>query len=823
MALLLPLSVCNLRAAYTDTLIASDASPDAAGGVACKIGQSLVAEVWRRIPLKLKGQRLLDHRAADLRGSGLDIGGDSDSSEEGECERPTLYAEPPTLTPLQRAEDFWASTRVSGQAEEEERFKCSVMVAHLKIDPERCLFELKYVVLEVCGGKGGISGACRKASIYCGPVIELADGFDLLSGSLFFLLLRLCLAGRVWLAVLEPPCTTFSLARKPGLRDSNTPEGYDVCEAKTHAGNLMGLLCCILCLCQWSTDNEFLFEQPAYGHMRFSFFWLAVMFVCGDSLITPWCQFITTGPVYKKPTVLMFRRGREWWHRLFRVCKCSSHVPLEGSLTTLAAAYPAGFCRAVGKLVQEFGPTTEGPWLGDLADTGNVVVTKSDAKEVLKGRDQIGTRGKPRRAAVSSLYAVILSECLPWRANLKMVLNKKGHINIQEQHAFRAACRRAPRASRIVIGQDSRVNLGVESKGRSASTSLNRTVLQTWAEVLGRDQYVKGLHMPTWSLRADDPSRGKPVSMPRMAWPPWLFDILSQSEARRRSAVAALDEMEDLSRQEVRWMGLVLAAAAGAQLILGRSLCRRETASSWSPRRRGDSPASDPGADGSPARGTGGRVLPGGRGSDRGDVRGSDRVRSAAGERPAQEVWLESLRVGLGDSRFSESLIGSGRPLSLGSAEFWERLEGGAALANARAGHTAYAPTPAALSGDSSDRRGLALVESPAEYVSGLLRLASTGRALWSHQSSDPPAKGKRRRAGSADSSVVAETASGRSASGIHQGRSGVRPRAGDEASVATRAYGAHLARFARATRATLAENLGTVCAEPKDLLARLV
>jgi hypothetical protein len=83
--------------------------------------------------------------------------------------------------------------------------------------------------------------------------------------------------------------------------------------------------------------------------MRFSFFWLAVMFVCGDSLITPWCQFITTGPVYKKPTVLMFRRGREWWHRLYRVCKCSSHVPLEGSLTTLAAAYPAGFSRAVMK------------------------------------------------------------------------------------------------------------------------------------------------------------------------------------------------------------------------------------------------------------------------------------------------------------------------------------------------------------------------------------------------------------------------------------------------------------------------------------------
>ena len=146
-----------------------------------------------------------------------------------------------------------------------------------------------------------------------------------------------------------------------------------------------------------------------------------------------------------------------------------------------------------------------------------------------------------------------------------MPLKKKGHINIQEQHAFRAVCRRAPRASRVVVGQDSRVNIGVESKGRSSSTSLNRVMLQTWAEVLGRDQYVKGLHMPTWSLRADDPSRGKPVSSPRLAWPPWLFDMLSQNEARRRSAAAEIDAMADLSRQEVRWMGVVLARAAAGR------------------------------------------------------------------------------------------------------------------------------------------------------------------------------------------------------------------------------------------------------------------
>ena len=73
--------------------------------------------------------------------------------------------------------------------------------------------------------------------------------------------------------------------------------------------------------------------------------------------------------------------------------------------------------------------------------------------------------------------------------------------------------------SRVVVAQDSRVNLGAESKGRSSSTGLNREVLVAHAELLGRDLYVKGLHFPTWSLRVDQPSRGRQVESPRMVFP----------------------------------------------------------------------------------------------------------------------------------------------------------------------------------------------------------------------------------------------------------------------------------------------------------------
>ena len=81
MAFLLPLSIANLRATYGDTILASDASLQAAGGVAYKMGTRLTEELWRRIPLKLRGQRLLDHLSADLRAAGFDVGGDTDESE----------------------------------------------------------------------------------------------------------------------------------------------------------------------------------------------------------------------------------------------------------------------------------------------------------------------------------------------------------------------------------------------------------------------------------------------------------------------------------------------------------------------------------------------------------------------------------------------------------------------------------------------------------------------------------------------------------------------------------------------------------------------
>ena len=53
--------------------------------------------------------------------------------------------------------------------------------------PLRDLDTLCFVVLEVCGGAGGISQACGKRNIRCGPVIEIKNGLDFLDEALFYL------------------------------------------------------------------------------------------------------------------------------------------------------------------------------------------------------------------------------------------------------------------------------------------------------------------------------------------------------------------------------------------------------------------------------------------------------------------------------------------------------------------------------------------------------------------------------------------------------------------------------------------------------------
>ena len=844
LAYLLPLACSDLTVGFADKLFGADASLTAAGGMCSRASVELTKEMWRRCCKRPKHRGLLDPATAALRLDGHE-GVDevsSDESVEGDDQdekicgtfssadvmgEEQLHSQHPFDTVVRPGERRGRRTAKPKDTIDKSHYSLhslpetdlgegkarvlgvsgaifwNVCVNHCNGFSEAFLLvctggprlgldQLCFVVIEICGGAGGISSACGRRNVSCGPVIEIKKGMDFLDESLFNWLIRLSLAGRIWVAILEPPCTTFSLARHPTLRDSSAPEGHDPSERKTHDGNLFAVLCLVLALSQWAVGNEFLIEQPGFGHMRFTVWWELLLFLGMGWICTPQCGYISSGPVYRKETIFGFCARSPYWARLYRACSCSvPHTKLEGSLTTAAAEYPTDMCEEIAIILSENCPAEPGPWLPNDVE-GEAMPASPVRKSKMAGR------------APSELHTIILSECMPWVVNVKHKFRKHGHINIQEAYAYRSILRRAPSSSRFVVLQDSLVNICVEAKGRSGSPALNRVVWQTWAEALARAQYPKAWHTPTWSLRADDPSRDKPIGRPKLAFPRWVWLLLFDTQDHADEAVAIIDRLPRLSRGEARWMFWTLSVADAADVVLGPSLFdegaevfrEAERGHSRGASRRSHVGASPPAA--RSLRGVAGRA-------DGAPPLGG----MPAGSSPlhlGEEFWLGSLRRRVAAERLQghdpcrvglASMEPSGAHRCLASRE-----QVGAAGAD----DPTHASAPQFVPSGDRGHGELGVAEGLDTYVDWLFRLIASGRDLRDSWGRLPEA---RRRPRASDSHPPAKAASGGSPAGVFEGGRGGPAGGGPEGSGEAAAWRSSLAWYSSITRGALAEGLG--------------
>ena len=539
---------------------------------------------------------------------------------------------------------------------------------------------------------------------------------------LFHWLLRLALAGRIWLLVLEPPCTTFSIARSPKLRSSSEAEGFEPIEYETLQGNLFFMMCTLLALAQYAAGNDCLFEQPATGFSKFSCFWLLLLGAGFDSLVTPFCGYLPRdGLVYRKDTV--FAHIGAYWKGIIKRCTCVvPHTRLEGSLTTQASAYPDALCRRISRIAKDNFPGGDGPW-------GHLFGAERGGDHGRESTHAVGG-GPRRRIRGSDLFGVILSECLPWSVILKHPFKKHGHINIQEARAYKSLLRRVPCCRRFVVAQDSQVNLAVEAKGRSSSIALNRVVSQTAVETVGRELYPKAYHTPTWSLRADAPSRNRQIERPRCCWPPWLWDLAAGSESRTASAVAALDALPEVSKAELRWVHWTLSLASDLGLLLGVGRCSA-AASAGHAESAVDQSGADrcavvgaPDDSGSELRRLGTPPVAGGIARDVGSERPASAVAVDA------RVWFLALRSAEASSRFERFIIGDPGRLWLEQASPFSGLESGSHVGETRARGDPSSDARGCFSSLQSRGVGMGVASSSDSIVVGLFRLIETSRVL---------------------------------------------------------------------------------------------
>eukprot|EP00438_Fugacium_kawagutii_P004497 Skav200096 [mRNA] locus=scaffold694:326558:340569:- [translate_table: standard] len=233
-----------------------------------------------------------------------------------------------------------------------------------------------------------------------------------------------------------------------------------------------------------------------------------------------------------------------------RLCTCDhDHVKLEGSYAQAAAAYPFPMCEHVARIVVEGCEATQPRRLNPPDGVQHVDVPAGDPSPLRDCRTS--------QKFVSHLWATQLSESLPWKVCKKYKFLKGGHINVLECHARRSLLLNIPAQQRIVVLQDSMVTLGASAKGRSSSQSLNKVLKQECAICVAKDLYVGGIHSPTWALRADDPSRGRSVRLPRTPLPGWFLDLRA---GRLTQAQDSLDDLSETPRSLGRWF--LFAAAA---------------------------------------------------------------------------------------------------------------------------------------------------------------------------------------------------------------------------------------------------------------------
>lgn len=548
-----PTALAQLRSQVSPKIYATDAAPGGAGAVSCFVGSAVSKELYRRAEVRGFHTKLLPPVSAYFQEKGMPVcpnivsndfcSEDSEPPARDSCQLPQ---EPRFVQPSECGVIKIRSPAVQAIAHKFWEFSPHVPPVDLAPGPHNDqLLNFRFDFIEIYSGCSRMTTAFADKGLVVGPPVDIKEGWDMMDEALVRFLLFLCMAGRVAILWLGPPRTTFSLAHRPKLRNRGQPLGFDLFNQDVIRGNYHMHLSICLWVAQKCAGRVALLETPWSALTRFLPAWLWCLSLGGADIRLDQCRFGT--PYLKSTRLLSTHRHLQ---AMGRLCTCDhTHVKLEGSYAQAAAAYPFPMCEHVARIVVEGCEATQPCKLNPPDGVQHLDVPAGDPPPLRDCRTS--------QKFVSHLWATQLSESLPWKVCKKYKFLKGGHINVLECHARRSLLLNIPAQQRVVVLQDSMVTLGASAKGRSSSQSLNKVLKQECAICVAKDLYVGGIHSPTWALRADDPSRGRSVRLPRAPLPGWFLDLRA---GRLAQAQDCLDDLSETPRSLGRWF--LFAAAA---------------------------------------------------------------------------------------------------------------------------------------------------------------------------------------------------------------------------------------------------------------------
>lgn len=390
--------------------------------------------------------------------------------------------------------------------------------------PERPL-AFHYDFIEVFSGAARVSAFMLDFGFVVAPPIDLSCSpeYNMEYTHVVSWISYMVSSGQVSSFIVEPPCTTFSIMRKPPLRSKGSPYGFDTSNRQTANGNLLALRGLQLMTIGLKNQIPGLLEKPLSSLLKHLPSYKAL-------LSSPFCTSCRAdscmfGSIHHKP--FKFVGVHVDLSKLARRCDRSHvHVPVQGSFTKSSATYVDDLAFTLATVLKEAVESRK----AFLADQNSVVV---------KG--------------LESQFVNSLATSLPWQVRDVWTFKKLCHINILEFAVLaRLAVRIASqgRSCRVTSFADSFVVSAAAAKGRTSSYGLSPVLRRFNAVCVAAGLYFNVPFVPTRLNCSDDPTRSAPLRPPSGSLDVRYWDS---------SDLYDLAELPKLRRWCSNWVRLILS------------------------------------------------------------------------------------------------------------------------------------------------------------------------------------------------------------------------------------------------------------------------
>ena len=346
-----------------------------------------------------------------------------------------------------------------------------------------------YDFIEVFSGAAVVSEKVAALGYIVGPPIDLSfsEEYDVAFVHVANWLSFMLGAGALLSFIVEPPCTTFSIMRKPPLRSRLCPFGFDVHHVQTKNGNLLASRALQLMHVGYVNQVTGLLETPFTSLLKhLPSFQALLRKPQVDQCRTDSCML---GSIHQKSFRFLSVHA-DLTPLKVRCDGLHVHVPVQGAYTKKSATYTP---LLAAKLAEVLAAGIE------------------EKKAYLRCLDSKDIKGLESQLVNSVACAS------DWVVDAVWDFKKLAHINILEFSVLERLAKRLAKIGspvRATCLVDSHVVSAASSKGRTSSTGLGPVLRRFCALCVACGLYFSVPYVPTRLNVPDDPTRSVALRPP---------------------------------------------------------------------------------------------------------------------------------------------------------------------------------------------------------------------------------------------------------------------------------------------------------------------